>query len=95
MYKRIEEFQSAAFACGEDHYPDGSLHQNKIEAAFKIYRKARAGTKLSDFNGNPVNFGITIVGRLALRAQDGTWIPADEHFPSIDEIMRENLMVMD
>ena len=95
MYKSIDEFKAAALNCGADYYTDRSLHQDMIEAAFRIYRNASAGTKLSDFEGNPVNFGITIVGRLALRAEDGTWIPADETFPSIDEIMRENLKIMD
>jgi hypothetical protein len=95
MYEHINEFQTAALNCGADYYTDGSLHQNKIAAAFRIYRNASAGTKLSDFDGNPVDFGITIVGRLALRADDGTWVSADESFPSIDEIMRENLKVMD
>jgi hypothetical protein len=66
-----------------------------LEAAFRIYRNARAGTKLADHEGNPVSFGVTIVGRLALKAADGAWVPADESFPSIDEIMCENLKVMD
>jgi hypothetical protein len=95
MYERIDEFQAAAKECGPGYYTDGSLQQDKIEAAFRIYRNASAGTKLSDFEGNPVSFGITIVGRLSLRADDGTWVSADESFPSIDEIMRENLKVMD
>jgi hypothetical protein len=95
MYENIDEFRTAAVNCGADYYTDGSLHQEMIAAAFRIYRNASAGTKLSDFEGNPVDFGITIVGRLALRADDGKWIPADESFPSIDEIMRENLKVMD
>ena len=95
MYKPINDFRAAALECGAQYYNDGSLQQDKIEAAFRIYRNASAGTKLSDFEGNPVDFGITIVGRLALRAEDGTWVSADESFPSIDEIMRENLKVMD
>jgi hypothetical protein len=95
MYEIIEDFRAAALKCGADYYTDGSLHKNKIDAAFRIYRNASAGTKLSDFEGNPVDFGITIVGRLALRADGGTWVSADESFPSIDEIMRENLKVMD
>jgi hypothetical protein len=95
VYEHIKEFQAAAKACGPDYYPDGSLQQDKIEAAFRIYSNARAGTKLADFEGNPVDFGITVVGRLALRPDDGRWIPADESFPSIDEIMRQNLKVMD
>ena len=95
MYERIDEFQAAASKCGTDYYTDGSLHLDMLDAAFRIYRNASAGTKLSDFEGKPVNFGITIVGRLALRVDDGTWVSADESFPSIDEIMRENLKVMD
>jgi hypothetical protein len=95
MYEHITEFKRAAIKCGADYYTDGSLHPDKIEAAFRIYRNASAGTRLSDFEGNPADFGITIVGRLALRADDGTWVSADESFPSIDEIMRENLKVMD
>ena len=95
MYESLNEFQAAAKACGPDYYTDASLTQDKLEAAFRIYRNASAGTKLTDFEGNPVDFGITIVGRLALRAEDGTWVSADESFPSIDEIMRENLKVMD
>lgn len=95
MYEFIENFRAAALKCGWDYYTDRSLHQDKIVAAFRIYRNASTGTKLSDFEGKPVNFGITIVGRLALRAGDGTWVSAVESFPSIDEIMRDNLMVMD
>jgi len=95
MYERIDEFRAAALNCGADYYTDRSLQRDMIEAAFRIYRNASAGTRLSDLEGNPVDFGITIVGRLALRADDGTWIPADESFPSIDEIMRENLKIMD
>jgi hypothetical protein len=95
MYERIDEFKTAVLECGTDYYTDGSLHQDMLEAAFRIYRNASAGTRLSDFEGKRVNFGITIVGRLALRADDGTWVSSDENFPSIDEIMHENLMVMD
>jgi len=95
MYQRFDEFRSAALACGADYYSDQSLQQDMLETAFRIYSKATAGTKLADIEGNPVSFGITIVGRLALKADDGTWVPADESFPSIDEIMRENLKVMD
>jgi hypothetical protein len=95
MYERIDEFQAAAKGCGLYYYTDGSLQQDKVDAAFRIYRNACGGTKLSDFEGNPVSFGITIVGRLALKADDNTWVSADESFPSIDEVMRENLKVMD
>jgi hypothetical protein len=95
MYERIDEFKRAALECGSNYYTDGSLQGDKIVAAFRIYRSASAGTMLSDFEGNPVSFGITIVGRLALKAEDGTWVSADESFPSIDEILRQNLRVMD
>ena len=53
MYEHIIEFQAAALKCGADYYTDGSLHQDKIEAAFRIYHNASAGTMLSDFEGNP------------------------------------------
>jgi len=95
MYQRFDEFREATLSCGADYYNDQSLRHDMLEAAFRIYRNASAGTKLSDFKGNPMNFGITIVGRLARRADDGTWVPADESFPSNDEIMRENLRIID
>jgi len=95
IYERSAEFQAAALNCGANFYSDGSLRPDKLAAAFRIYRNALAGTRLSDFEGNPVDFGITIVGRLALRTDDGTWVSANESFPSIDEIMRENLKIMD
>jgi hypothetical protein len=38
MYGDLEDFQTAAMECGVDYYADGSLQQDKIEAAFKIYR---------------------------------------------------------
>ena len=45
---------------------------------------------------------MTIVGRLALRVttrkdngeEEYAWIPSDESFPSIDEIMKENLGIL-
>ena len=37
---------------------------------------------------------VTIVGRLALREDNGAWIPSDEQFPSIDEIMQQNLKTL-
>jgi hypothetical protein len=95
IYECSDEFQTAALNCGADYYTDGSLLPDKLAAAFRIYRNARAGTRLADFEGNLVDFGITIVGRLALKGDDGTWVSADESFPSIDEIMRENLKIMD
>ena len=95
MYEQYSGFHTAAQRCGEDYYTDGSLISERLEAAYRIYRNACAGTRLADFDGNPVDFGITIVGRLALKSSDGSWISADENFPSIDAIMRENLKIMD
>lgn len=95
MYDQFEDFRTDALECGPTYYGDDSLEDDNLEAAFRIFQKSREGTKLTDFEGNPVYFGITIVGRLARRASDGRWISADENFPSIDEIMRENLRIMD
>lgn len=95
MYDSVEVFRGDVLACGASHYPDGSLAAPMIEAAYRIYRNAAGGTKLLAFDGGTEDFGVTIVGRLARRATDGKWVPADESFPSIDEIMRENLGVMD
>ena len=95
MYESIDRFRDDAIACGVDYYNDGSLSDDKLNAAYRIYEKARDGTKLKNFDGDSVGFGLTIVGRLARRSSDGTWQSASEDFPSIDEIMRENLTVMD
>ena len=95
MYESFELFQAEALECGNNYYSDLSLQRDKMSAAYKIYRKAKAGTALTDFDGNPVNFGITIVGRLALRNEDGGWIASDESFPSIDEVLKENLITLD
>lgn len=93
MYEFFEAFSADALACGASHYPDASLEPPMIEAAYRIYRNAAAGTKLANRAGDAVDFGLTIAGRLALRAEDGRWVPADESFPSIDGIMRGNLGV--
>jgi hypothetical protein len=95
MYASLQAFHADALACGMDHYPDASLEPQTIESAYRIYRHAAVGTKLATLDGDSEDFGVTIVGRLALRAEDGQWVPADESFPSIDEIMRENLGVLD
>ena len=97
MYTSFEDFQRDAAACGIAHYPDASLHPQALDAAFKIYNNARCATTLLNAEGETVPFGITVVGRLALKSRlvDGReefeWIPSDESFPSIDAIMRENL----
>jgi hypothetical protein len=93
MYEFFGAFSADALACGASHYPDASFEPHMIEAAYRIYRGVAGGTKLANLAGDAVDFGVTIVGRLALRAGDGKWVPADESFPSIDEIMRENLGV--
>jgi len=93
MYSTIEEFTKDALACGTNYYSDRSLLPDRIEAAFKIYSKVSQGTKIGDYRNNTVDFGLTIVGRLALRTEDGQWIPSDPAFPSIDQIMKENLTV--
>lgn len=101
MYNSYEEFKKDALACGKDYYSDRSLEEERLHAAYNIYRTASLGTKLRDVNNNPVNFGVTIVGRLALKTKkEGTddeyvWQPSDESFPSIDEIMKDNLMTVD
>ncbi len=95
MYELLESFRADALACGQDYYRDTSLQPEKLAAAYAIYRNAAAGTKLSNLEGEAVDFGVTIVGRLALKADDGSWVPADESFPSIDEIMKENLKTLD
>jgi hypothetical protein len=97
MYTSFEDFQRDAAACGTAHYPDASLQPQATDAAFKIYNNASRGTTLLNAEGESVSFGITVVGRLALKSRlvDGReefeWIPSDESFPSIDAIMRENL----
>lgn len=93
MYPSIESFREAALACGAGYYADGSLEPPKLEAAYLVYQNALGETKLRNFDGYPEDFGVTVVGRLALRT-DGRWVPSNEDFPSIDEIMRENLGVM-
>lgn len=94
MYESISVFAADALACGAAYYTDGSLERGTIELAYRIYRNAAAGTKLTGVDGGTEDFGVTIVGRLARRAEDGSWVPADEGFPSIDEIMRQNLGVL-
>jgi hypothetical protein len=94
MYQSFEAFRNDACTCGHDSYMDDSLTPHKLEAAYRIYERASAGTKLEDLDGRAVDFGVTIVGRLALRTDNGAWIPSDEQFPSIDEIMQQNLKTL-
>jgi hypothetical protein len=103
MYEDFEIFKRDALTCGAAYYLDKSLEPQKIEAAFKIYRNARKGTTLLDADENQIAFGVTIVGRLALKVkictenghEEYTWLPSDESFPSIDEIMKQNLRILD
>jgi len=102
MYEHFENFKRDALACGAAYYPDASLQPQNIDAAFKIYRNANKGTTLLDADGNTIAFGVTIVGRLALKVktrkendeEEYTWLPSDESFPSIDSIMKENLGIL-
>lgn len=94
MYRSLKQFQNDALGCGPNFYMDDSFQPYKMGAAYQIYQQASAATKLKDIDGHPVHFGVTIVGRFALREDDGTWIPSDPAFPSIDEIMRQNLTTM-
>ena len=102
MYEHFDDFKLDALNCGTDYYADASLKPQNIDSAFKIYQRAKKGTTLLDADGNTIAFGVTIVGRLALRVstrkdngeEEYTWIPSDESFPSIDEIMKENLGIL-
>ena len=99
MYQYFEAFRKDALACGGVYYPDVSLKPQNIDAAFKIYQTAKKGTTLLDADGKAIEFGVTIVGRLALKVrtrnekgeEEYMWLPSDESFPSIDEILKENL----
>ena len=102
MYEHFDDFKLDALNCGTDYYADASLKPQNIDSAFKIYQRAKKGTTLLDADGNTIAFGVTIVGRLALRVntskdngeEEYTWVPSDESFPSIDEIMKENLGIL-
>jgi hypothetical protein len=103
MYSSLEQFQKDAFECGKQYYSDGSLQSRKIRVAYNIYKRTSQGTKLFDYDGNPIAFGLTIVGRLALHHTVSTktgeteiiWETSDPEFPSIDQIMKENLGTVD
>jgi hypothetical protein len=103
MYDSFETFRDHALSCGRAYYPDSSLEPQKIAVAHAIYQRAKQGTKLHDVDNRVIDFGVTIVGRLALKIKDATtqgkqeyrWLPSDESFPSIDEIMKQNLRVLD
>lgn len=83
--------------------PDSSLEPHRVAVAYAIYQRARQGTKLRDADNKVIPFGATIVGRLALKVQvtasqeepEYRWLPSDEAFPSIDEIMKQNLRIVD
>ena len=92
MYQSLESFQSDVHACG-DYYKE-SPQSHQLETAYAIYRRAREGTKLRDVEGNDVEAGIAVVGRLTFDWDTGVWKSSDEQFPGIDSIMRENLTTM-
>lgn len=91
MYDCFEKFENDALKCSSKHYPDSSLTEEKIKVAYEVYQNASQGTKLLDADGNTIEFGVTIVGRLAREVKSvnengeekDTWLPADESFPSI------------
>ena len=103
MYEDFEIFIRDALNCRAGYYPDKSLDPQEIETAVKIYRNAKQGTTLLDADDNRIAFGVTIVGRLALKVKTCTengqeeysWLPSNESFPSIDEIMKQNLGIVD
>ena len=102
MYDSLDSFADDALACGSAHYPDASLQPQAMEVAFNIYENAAKGTTLLDVDDNSIAFGVTIVGRLALKVEsrnekgeeEYTWLPADESFPSTDQILKENLKTL-
>lgn len=103
MYNSFETFRDHALSCGHAYYPDSSLEPQKIAVAYKIYQRAKEGTKLHDADDNVIDFGVTIVGRLALKVKSSKppgedvymWLPSDESFPSIDEVLKQNLRILD
>jgi hypothetical protein len=80
MYQSLESFQADVNACGEFH--NDSLSSPKLEAAYKIYLHASGGTKLKDVHGIQVQFGVAVVGRLAVDSDTGAWKSSDEAFAS-------------
>ena len=100
-YSSFDAFKKDAISCGPDYYSDGSLGAQKMQIAYQIYRKACEGAKLYDLDGNAIDSYIMIVGRLALKkkkpgaTEEYYWVPSNEEFPSIDEIMRQNFGTMD
>ena len=103
MYDSFETFRDHALSCGHVYYPDSSLEPQRIAVAYAIYQRAQQGTKLYDADNKVIAFGVTIVGRLALKVRVATsqgeleyrWLASDESFPSIDEIMKQNLRIVD
>jgi len=102
MYDVFETFRDHALSCGISYYPDSSLAAKKLAVAYTIYQRAKGGTTLHDADDNVIAFGVTIVGRLALKVNSTTpegeaqyrWMPSDEAFPSIDAIMQQNLGIL-
>jgi len=103
MYDSFTTFQDHALSCGPTYYPDSSLVPHRLAVAYAIYQRAKQGTTLHDADNNVIPFEVTIVGRLALKVKISTsqgeqeyrWLPSDESFPSIDEILKQNLRTVD
>ncbi|MDW7662471.1 hypothetical protein [Halomonas sp.] len=99
MYDNITTFVYEAEQCGDLCYPDSSLEIENLNTAYSIYDSAKKGTTLYDVDDNIISFGVTVVGRLALKVraynsameEEWVWVPSDESFPSIDEILIQNL----
>ncbi len=103
MYDSFATFRDHALSCGPTYYPDSSCEPRRLAVAYAIYQRAKQGTTLHDADHNVIPFGVTIVGRLALKVKvspsqrepEYRWVPSDEAFPSIDEIMKQNLRIVD
>ena len=83
MYDSLEAFESDALACGRVFYPDASLQAQNIAVAFRIYQNARKGTTLLDADNNIISFGVTIVGRLALKVKSRNEQGEEEYIVSL------------
>lgn len=94
MYDSEESFNEDVLQCWDGaYYSNFPPSTEGLRTAYEIYRRVKEGTKISSFDGREENFGITIVGRLAL-SENGKFVPSNENFPSIDEIMKQNLRVV-
>lgn len=79
VYSSQQAFDEAVLLCGQRDYEGLPLRRSTLDNAYLVYRKAYVGNELA----------LAIAGRLALSA-NGRLVPADESFPTIDQIMMEN-----